>query len=259
MLLLLLSSLGRDNIWGDLLDSEWVFLWLVDLEVVWHDDGLTSLDSLDTSHDLDLESEDTLSELDVSDGSVDEVILWLSSRDLVSLGVLLRASSLSSDLTRDDDLTSDGSTSSHDGSQNVVGSHSHWVTLEKLELKLLYIEGSAEVSVVVDWLDRDDDLGVLLVVSVSLFNQTLDFSDSLGLLLQKSLVVGGLDSDLSVHGRGVDFNSSVSLSSQNLGEEFVKLGVENSIGNKSLFGVDLLELLLLHFDDRWCLLLNNKF
>merc|ERR1719424_2388018 len=106
--------------------------------------------SLDGHHDLDLDSENTSSHVDVSDGNIDELFLWLTSGDLISLSVLLGLCSFSSNLSGNDDLATDG-VSSHDTSQDVVDSHSAWDSREELHLEVLTVGSSAEGSVVLEW------------------------------------------------------------------------------------------------------------
>ena len=89
-------------------------LGLGDLDDVGHDLSEFTNGKLSVLHDLDLAAEDTLSEFDVADGDVNELELGLTSGDDVALLVLLGLCSLTSDLTRDDDLATLSTTASHD-------------------------------------------------------------------------------------------------------------------------------------------------
>ena len=97
-----------------------VVLGLGDRDEIWHD-LLDSADlNLGTLHNLDLKTEDTLTELDGTDSDIDEIVLGLTGRDLITLSVLLGLGSLTTDLTGDQNLATDGATTSHDCAKNVV-------------------------------------------------------------------------------------------------------------------------------------------
>ena len=70
-------------------------------------------------HDLDLDTEDTLSEEDVSDGIVNKVSSGLTRVDHESVGELHGFGSGSSEFTRDNDLTTLGA-GFHDESEDTV-------------------------------------------------------------------------------------------------------------------------------------------
>lgn len=55
-----------------------LLLGLVDLNNVGHDFSVLADSDLSVLHDLDLDSEDTLAELDVADGDIDELELGLT-------------------------------------------------------------------------------------------------------------------------------------------------------------------------------------
>lgn len=61
-----------------------LLLWFVDSDIIWHNLGDLSYLSFDGHHDFDLESEDTLSHVDVSNSDINEISLWLSSGDLIT-------------------------------------------------------------------------------------------------------------------------------------------------------------------------------
>jgi hypothetical protein len=56
-----------------------LILGLEDLNVVGHDLLLLANTNLNTLHNLDFNTKNTLAELDVTDGNIDEVLLWLTS------------------------------------------------------------------------------------------------------------------------------------------------------------------------------------
>ena len=142
--------LVRDDGGGDVVV---LILGLEDLDEIWHDLGNVSDLDLGTLHNLDLESDNTLSEFDGSDGDVDEIVLGLTGGDLVTLSVLLGLGTLSTDLSGDDDFATNGTTSSHDSSENVVGGKSDWGSSEELVLEGLNVGGGAEGLLVWEWLD----------------------------------------------------------------------------------------------------------
>src|SRR5687767_10748308 len=94
------------------LDVMVVILGFVNLDEIGHDLSELALGSFVVSHDLYLDTEDTLSEFDVSDGLIDEFELGLTGGDHVTLLVFLGLCSLTSDLTRDNDFATLGTTSS---------------------------------------------------------------------------------------------------------------------------------------------------
>ena len=232
-----------DDGWGDV---RVLLLGLEDLDEIWHDLGDVANLDLGTLHNLDLESDNTLSEFDGSDGAVDEIVLGLTGGDLVTLSVLLGLGTLSTDLTGDDDFATDGTTSSHDGSENVVGGKSDWGTSEELVLEGLDVGGGAEGLLVWEWLDGELKFVVAIVEVVSLLDEGLDLLHFTGLLVEEVLALGGADTDLSGHAGGTDFDTGVSLETEDLLEELVELGLENSVGNELFLGVDLLDFLVCH-------------
>ena len=133
----------------------------------------------------------------MADGDIDELELWLTSGDNIALLVLLGLSSLASDLTGDDDLATDGTTTSHDGGKNVVGGKTNGSTAEELELEVLSLSRSTEVLVVGKGLDGEFNLVVNIVEVVSLLDETLELTDLSATLLENLLSLGGLDSDFS--------------------------------------------------------------
>ena len=140
---------------GDGLGSDVVVLvlGLGDLYDVGHDLSELADGELGVLHDLNLAAEDTLAELDVANGNVNELQLGLTSGDDVALLVLLGLGSLATDLTGDDDLAADGTTASHDGCEDVVGSKTDRGTTQELVLEVLSLGGGTEVSVVGEGLD----------------------------------------------------------------------------------------------------------
>lgn len=238
---LILILLGGVDSWGDV---SILFLWLEDVNLIGKDFFVTLWSDFETLHDLDLDSENTSTELSVTDCNIDEVELWLTSGDLVTSSVLLCLCTLTTDLTRDDNLATNGSTSAHDSTNDVVGSQTHSGAGEELMLKDFSVGGSAEVLVVGKGLDRKVDLVVFVIKVVSLLNEGLDFLDGSCLLVDE---IGGLsaaNTDFGSHAGKTDLNAGVTLLSESAGEELVKFSLEDAICNEALLGVHSLDLLV---------------
>ena len=226
-----------------------VVLGLGDLDEVGHDLVLAvGHADLGALHDLDLKTKHTLAELNATDGNIDEIVLGLTSGDLITLSVLLGLGTLATHLTGDHDLATDGATSAHHSAEDVVGGHTHGGTGQELELEGLNVSSGAKVAIVGDGLDGKVDLVVAVVEVVSLLDQRLDLLDLTGLLGDEVLSLGGAHADLSVDGGGADLNASVALHTESLLEELVQLSLEHTVGNELLLGVDLLNLSFGHRD-----------
>jgi hypothetical protein len=217
-----------------------------DLDEIGHDLLLVAVADLGALHDLDLEAEDTLAEFDVTDGNINEVNLGLTSGDLVTSGVLHGLGALSTDLSGDHNFATSGTTTAHDGTNDVVGSVTDGESTEELVLEGLNVGGGGEVLVVGEGLDGELDLVVLVVEVVALLDEGLDFLDLTGGLVEEVLGVGGTDADLSGHVGGTHFDAAVTFHTEGLHEELVELSLENTISNELLLGGDLLNLAVSH-------------
>jgi hypothetical protein len=215
-------------------------LGLQNLDDIGHDLLGSANADLGALHDLDLEAEDTLAELDVTDGDVNEVLLGLTSGDLVTGGVLLGLCALTTDLTRDHDFATGGTTTAHNSAHDVVGGHTDGGTGEELELEGLNVGGGGQVLVEGEGLDGKLDLVVLVVEVVALLDEGLDLLDLAGALVEEVLALGGADADLGAHVGGADLNAGVTLHTESAGEELVQLSLEHTISNELLLGVHLL-------------------
>ena len=91
--------------WGSW-DGDWLlFLWLSDLNNIWVWSLWSDLSSwIVWQHDFDLETDNTLSEEDVTDGGVDVFGDWVTGVDHKTVSELHGLSSLTSKFTRDDDF-----------------------------------------------------------------------------------------------------------------------------------------------------------
>lgn len=74
-------------------------LGLEDLNEVGHNLLVGTDTNFGTLHDLDLDTEDTLAEFDVTDGNINKVLLGLTSGDLVTSVVFLCLCTLTTDLS----------------------------------------------------------------------------------------------------------------------------------------------------------------
>ncbi len=121
---LVLGLIDSNNIRQRLLDT------ILASRIMWH-------------HDVDTNSKDSLTHENVA-GSRDDVFYnRVTSLDHVSLLELHGLGSLSSQLSRDDDFASLG-TSSHDDTDDSIGSTSHSKTSEELELERLSLSLSTK-------------------------------------------------------------------------------------------------------------------
>lgn len=221
-------------------------LGLEDLDAVGHNLLVVLGSDLDTLHDLDLKTKDTLAELDVADSNVDEVLLGLTSGDLVTLSVLLGLGALTTDLAGDDNLATGGTTTAHNSAHDVVGSHADWDAVEELELEGLNVGGGGQVLVVGEGLDGELNLVVLVVEVVALLNEGLDLLNLAGLGVEESGVVGSADTDLGAHVSNTDLNAGVAVHTEGAGEELIKFSLEDTVSDELLLGVDSLDLLVCH-------------
>jgi hypothetical protein len=211
-----------------------------DLDDIGHNLLLGANADLGTLHDLDLEAEDTLAELDVTDSEVNKVLLGLTSGDLVTSGVLLGLCALTTDLTRDHNLATGGTTTAHNSAHDVVGGHTDGGTGEELELEGLDVSGGGQVLVVGEGLDGKLDLVVLIVEVVALLDKGLDLLNLTGALVEQLVALSGADADLGAHVGGADLNAGVTFHTEGTGEELVQLSLEHTISNELLLGVHLL-------------------
>ena len=219
----------------------------MDFDKVWHNlNGAWTSFNFSARHNLDLKSNNSLTKLDGSGSRVDEIVFGLTSRYLVTLSVFLGLSTLSSDLTGDDNLATDGISASHNVAKNVVGSKTDWSTIEELEFEGLNVGSSAEGSLKWKWFHRELKFVVSIVEVVSLFDHGFDLLDFTSLLVEEGLAVSGANTDLSAHASGTNFDTSVTVDSHCSAEELIELSLENTVSDELLFAVDLLNLLVSH-------------
>ena len=206
-------------LWKDFL------LWLDDLDVVWEGVSWSVLSAwVVWKHDLDLDTDDSLTELNVSDGLLDVVVDWVSRVNHESINELHGLSTLSTKLSRDDNLNS-LSSRLHDETENSVASTTDGKTSDELVSEGFALSDSAESSV-------GNLLGVeldgSLLESESLLDNRGELLNSASSLSQNVLGAGRHDDDLSSGWGTANLDSGVSILSKLLHQEVVKLSLEDS-------------------------------
>ena len=189
-------------------------------------------------HNSDLNTNDTLSETDVSDGGVHVGDSGLSGVDHVSVSELHALGSLLSDLSGDNDFATLGASLEH-LSDDVGGGSSDGDTEEKSLLEVLSLLLGVETAVG-GLLGEEDELVVGgSVEAVSLLDETFKLLDLDSGLLGGIHQVVELADQHSHFGGGfgeVDFNSAEAEIGKGLAEELVDLGSEDSIGDELSLG-----------------------
>ena len=128
-------------------------------------------------------------------------------------------------LTADDDLATLG-TALHDEAQDTIARPPDGQTIKKLVAERLALGDSGETTVLdLGGVQRDAVLGEL----EALLDQGSELANAAALLSQNLLGVCGADDDIGDGGGDADFDTGVALLSQFALEEFVQLGVENTV------------------------------
>ncbi|GMR43026.1 hypothetical protein PMAYCL1PPCAC_13221, partial [Pristionchus mayeri] len=176
-------------------------------------------------HDLDLDTEDSLTELDVSHGLLDVVVHGVSGVDEETVVELHRLGTLSTELSGDDDLAS-LSVGLHDEAENSIASTTDGKSSDELVAERLALSNCAQTAV------RDllgANLDGSLIESESLLDDRGELLDSASALSEHGLSAGGHDDDLSTSGGTADLKQGVSVLGQLLHEEVVQLSLEDSV------------------------------
>jgi len=187
-------------------------------------------------HNLDLKTEDTLTELDVADSAVNEVVLGLTSGDLVTSSVLLGLGALTTDLTGNDNLATGSTTTAHNSADDVVGGVTDGDTVQELSLEGLDVVGSGEGVLEGEGLDGELNAVVLIVEAIALLDEGLEFLNLLDGSVEELLGFSSEDADLGLHVGGTDLNTTITFLRKALHEELVELSLENTIGNELALG-----------------------
>merc|ERR1719378_507914 len=178
-------------------------------------------------HNLHLQTDDSLAEEDVADGNVDVLSHWVTGVDHQTVGELHCLGTLSTKLTRDDDLATFGA-GLHDETEDTIGGTANGKTTHELVAHRLALSGGAETTVG-DLLGEELDLAVLHLET--LLDEGGQLSNALGLLAKNILGTGGQDDDLGTLGGDADLDTGVAILGQFAAEESVQLGLEDSLGD----------------------------
>jgi len=225
---------GRLNVG---LDDLVLILGLTDGDNIGHNlDDLVLHHDLGTLHNLDLKTEDTLAELDVADSAVNEVVLGLTSGDLVTSSVLLGLGALTTDFTGDHNLATGGTTTAHNSADNVVGGVTDGDTVQELGLEGLNVVSSGEGVLESEGLDGELDAVVLIVETIALLDEGLEFLNLLDGSVEELLGLSGEDANLGLHVGSTDLNTAITFLGKAFHEELVELSLENTIGNELALG-----------------------
>jgi len=180
------------------------------------------------AHDLDLDTQDTLSEEDVAGSVVDEVVGGLTRVDHESVSELHALGTGSPELSGNDDLAT-LSTALHDEPEDTIASPSDGQTVEELVSEGLALGDGGETTVGdLGGVEGDGVLGEL----EALLDEGGELADAASLLTEDLLCVGGADDDVGDGGGDTDFDTRVALLGQLALEELVQLSIEDTVGDE---------------------------
>jgi len=181
---------------------------------------------------LDLDSQYSLSEEDVSDSGVYVVLDGVTRVDHHTVDKLHGLCSLASDFTGDDDFAASGAVL-HDESENTIGGSSDGETSEELVSEGFSLGDCGETSV---GYSLDVEVDLALLVAPSLVDDSGELPDSSGLLSEDLAGSGGDDDNFA--SLGLSYNdAAVSILGKLSLEELVEFSLEHTISDKEvLFG-----------------------
>jgi len=180
------------------------------------------------AHDLDLDTQDTLSEENVTGSVVDEVLGGLTRVNHEAVGELHGLGTGSTELTGDDNLATLGARL-HDEAEDTIASTSDGKTVEKLVSQGLALSDGGETTVLdLGGVEGDGVLGEL----ESLLDERGELANAAALLAENLLGVGGSDDDIGDGGGNADLDAGVALLSELALEELVELSVEDTVGDE---------------------------
>lgn len=180
------------------------------------------------THDLDLDTEHTLTEENVTGGVINEVLRGLTRVNHEAISELHRLGTGGTEFAGDDDLATLG-TRLHNEAENTVTGTTNGETVKKLVAERLALRNGRETTVLdLSGVEGDGVLGEL----EALLNEGSELADAATLLAENLLGVGGADDDVG-NGRGdANLDARVSLLSELALEELVELGIEDTIGDE---------------------------
>jgi hypothetical protein len=177
------------------------------------------------AHDLDLDTQNTLSEEDVTGSVVNEVLGGLTRVNHEAVGELHGLGTGSTELTRDNNLTTLG-TRLHDETEDTIAGTSNGKTVQELVSEGLALSDGGETTVLdLGGVEGDGVLGEL----ESLLDERGELTDAATLLSKNLLGVCGADDDVGDSGGDADLDAGVALLGQLALEELVQLGVEDTV------------------------------
>lgn len=195
-----------------------------------------------TTHDLDLDAKHALSKQHVTSRLVDKVLRWLTGVDHeavleqlldrfpnpsldLTYGELHALRASSPELSANDNLATLG-TALHDKPQHTIARPPHSQTVQQLVPQALTLCDSAETSVLnLGSVEGDAVLGEL----EALLDERRELANATALLAEDFLCVGSADDDVGNSRGDADFDAGVSLLSEFALEEFVQLGIEDTV------------------------------
>lgn len=180
------------------------------------------------THDLDLDTQNTLAEQNVAGGVVNEVVGRLTGVDHEAVGELHRLGTGSTELSGDDDLATLGA-GLHDEAEDTVAGTTDGETVQELVAQRLALGDGGQTAVLdLGGIEGDRVLGEL----EALLDERGELTDAAALLAENLLGVGGADDDVGDGGRDADLDTRVTLLSQLVLEELVQLGVEDTVSHE---------------------------
>ena len=180
------------------------------------------------AHDLDLDTQNTLSEKDVTGGVIDEVLGGLTRVNHEAVGELHGLGTGSTELTRDNNLTTLG-TRLHDETEDTIAGTSNGKTVQKLVSEGLALSDGGETTVLdLGGVEGDGVLGEL----ESLLDERGELANAAALLTENLLGVGGSDDNVGNGGGDADLDAGVTLLSELALKELVELGVEDTVSDE---------------------------
>jgi hypothetical protein len=183
-----------------------------------------------TAHDLDLDTEDTLAEENVTGSAVDEVLSGLTGVDHEAIGELHGLCASGTELARDDNLATLGA-GLHDETEDTIAGTTNGKTVQELVAERLALSNGAETAVLdLGGVERDGVLGEL----EALLDERSELADAATLLAEDLLSVGGADDDIGDGGGDADLDAGVALLSELTLEELVELSVEDTVSDELL-------------------------
>jgi len=192
--------------------------------------GTSSASGVIVKHDLNLDTENTLTEKNVANSSINEVTGGLTGVDHETVSELHGLGTGGTELARDNNLATLGARL-HDETEDTIASTTDSQAVEKLELDGLALGNGAKTTVL-------NTLGIELNGVLGELETLLDkggqLADTATLLTENVLGVGGTDDDLSASRSDADFNTRVAILGKLTSEELVQFGVENTISNELL-------------------------